>query len=401
MTGDCSTSKFHSVPERGEAVADLRAALAAANADLLNIQNAIGFPLLVIDRQMCLARYNAQAMQVFGLEPADVGRPVGILASYRPLLAMLQEPLQRTMAEGKPVEDDLLNDGMIVRLRVVPGLDHLGQTAGAVITCVDETQIHQARLAADQSNHIQAAFLARMSHELRTPLNAILGFTEILRDQPHGPVAPEKQLDYLSVVRESGQHLLALIDDLLDVSRIDGGHLRLRETPVHLCAVLHRVLEALDKDVRAGQLDLGLVECPPSILPLRADEIAVRRVLINVVGNAIKYTPPGGQIRVRLIQEPQWISIVVSDTGVGVHGDDLVRIFEPFHRGRSGRAHTQEGAGLGLSIAKFLMSLHDGEVDFQSTLGIGSVVTIRFPADRQEWSETVSDGGVCSHQWHP
>jgi len=226
----------------------------------------------------------------------------------------------------------------------------------------------------------KSQFLAHMSHELRTPLNAIIGFSEITKQQMFGPIS-ERYLDYADHINASGSHLLALINDVLDLSRVESGKYELQEKSVDVRAVVDASLAMVG--FRAGEAGLGLsTEIAPSLPRLRADERAVKQVLLNLLSNAVKYTPTRGAIVVRAAAGPAGLEITVSDTGCGIPAAMMARLFEPFQRADSMVTRKVEGSGLGLAISRHYMELHGGTLVLRNEAGGGTVAIAIFPAAR-------------------
>ncbi|MBI5163443.1 MAG: PAS domain-containing protein [Magnetospirillum sp.] len=375
--------------------------LAEANADLINIQDNIGFPLVVVDHELRLTRYSPQAVRLFGMLHSDIGQPITALPNHLQI-ASLRERLRNVIFSAEPCEDEIHYHERILHMRIVPCRDQIGRVNGAALTFVDETEVRRARReledmvailraseealrtakeAAEHASRAKSAFLARMSHELRTPMNAVLGFTELLVDEPHGSLPRPKQVEYLHAVQESGIHLLSLIEDLLDISRIEAGGVKLHEIPVDLGTTIGFAMEVLGQRAAAGGVALA-VALPDRLPRIRGDETAIRRVLINIVGNAVKFTPPGGRIDVQGRWSDDGLQLVIADTGIGIAAEDLARIMEPFEQARTNPAIRQEGVGLGLPIANSLMTLHGGSIRLSSNPTQGTMVTLSFPADR-------------------
>jgi len=232
----------------------------------------------------------------------------------------------------------------------------------------------------EEVSRSKSQFLAHMSHELRTPLNAIIGFSEITKQQMFGPIS-ERYLDYARDINASGSHLLSLINDVLDLSRVESGKYELQEKAVDVRAVVDASLAMVR--FRAGEAGLGLAtEIAPSLPRLKADERAVKQVLLNLLSNAVKYTPARGAIVVRAAAGPAGLEIAVSDTGCGIPAAMMARLFEPFHRADSMVTRAVEGSGLGLAISRHYMELHGGTLDLRNELGGGTVATAVFPAAR-------------------
>ncbi|BCW88642.1 Sensor histidine kinase RcsC [Alphaproteobacteria bacterium SO-S41] len=231
------------------------------------------------------------------------------------------------------------------------------------------------------ANQSKADFLARMSHELRTPLNAVIGFSDVMRQESLGPIGTPAYLDYLGHIHSSGSHLLGLINDILDLSKMEAGRFELREGLVDLWEVVHDATSMVK--LRAAEGEVTLVNEVPQGIELTADETAVRQIAINVVTNAIKFTPPGGQVRWSVGHDLDGALLLkITDTGVGIAASDMERVFEAFGQARNGYSAKERGTGLGLPIVRTLMRLHGGEALLDSVPGEGTTVTLRFPSGR-------------------
>jgi two-component system cell cycle sensor histidine kinase PleC len=235
---------------------------------------------------------------------------------------------------------------------------------------------------AEEANKAKSAFLATMSHELRTPLNAILGFSEILKGELFGPMNVPAYKTYAGDIHQSGGYLLSLINDILDLSRIEAGRKELRDEPLliaELIADAHYLLR-----IKAREKNIVIAEEPSGSLPkLLADRRAVNQVLINLLTNAIKFTPPGGKVSVTAQRNAQGdLDISVADTGPGIPPEEIDAAMKAFSRGSLASKAAVEGAGLGLPICKGIMELHGGAISIRSMPGEGTVVTASFPSRR-------------------
>jgi signal transduction histidine kinase/DNA-binding response OmpR family regulator len=218
----------------------------------------------------------------------------------------------------------------------------------------------------------KSEFLASMSHELRTPLNAIIGFSEVLLQQMFGPVN-ERQADYLSDILTSGRHLLSLINDILDLSKIEAGRMELDLSEFPMPAVLESGLTMVRERAAGHGITLGL-EVGPEVGTVRADERKIKQVVFNLLSNAVKFTPDGGRIDVACHCRDDWLEVSVRDTGIGIAPADQDRIFEEFQQ-----AGQREGSGLGLALARTFVALHGGNLWVESEPGIGSTFTFTLP----------------------
>ncbi len=241
-------------------------------------------------------------------------------------------------------------------------------------------RLQKATCQAEEASRHKSQFLTNMSHELRTPLNAILGFSELLQDPAFGPLI-EKQGRYVGHIHSSGKHLLALINDLLDLSKVEAGRLELQPEPFTLADALTATLEPfrVQVDAKGVALSLHLGETPGTLV---ADPLRFKQILYNLLSNAVKFTPAGGSITVtaRPSDTPEWVEIAVQDTGIGIKAEDLSRLFHEFTQLDSSIAIPHQGTGLGLALTKRLVDLHGGSVIATSPgEGQGSTFTVTLP----------------------
>ena len=231
------------------------------------------------------------------------------------------------------------------------------------------------------ANRAKAEFLARMSHELRTPLNAVIGFSDVMRQQMMGPIGTPVYLEYLRDIGSSGAHLLKLINEILDLSKIEAGRLELSITDIHVHSQIDDAIAMVR--LRAEEGGVRLVNDVPSGIVLSGDETALQQIVINLTANAIKFTPHGGSVRwTGACDASGVLTLCVEDTGSGICPDDLELVFEAFGQGRHDIAAKERGTGLGLPIVRGLMKAHGGDVSIESTLGQGTRVTLTFPASQ-------------------
>ena len=239
-------------------------------------------------------------------------------------------------------------------------------------------QLRAARDVARDANRAKGEFLAVMSHELRTPLNAIAGYAELLSLGLPGPLN-QKQSDALVRIRTNQQHLLALIDDVLSFAKIEAGSTPIKPEPVPVCEALDSLEALLRPDLARHELTYIWNRCDASLVA-RADPIKLRQILLNVLGNAIKFTPPGGRIEMWARQSGDRISICVSDTGIGIPADKIDRVFDPFFQAQSGTTREFPGVGLGLSISLDFARAMGGDIHVESAPNEGCTVTIDLPS---------------------
>jgi signal transduction histidine kinase len=239
----------------------------------------------------------------------------------------------------------------------------------------------------EKSRQLQVAsqhkseFLANMSHELRTPLNAIIGFSEVLSDRMFGELN-EKQEEYLKDIYASGNHLLSLINDILDLSKIEAGRMELELTEFDLPTAIENALMLVRE--RAGRRSIALHTNIDSRLgQVQADERKVRQVVLNLLSNAIKFTPEGGRIEVAAVPKDGFVEVSVTDTGVGIAPEDQEKVFEEFRQVGTA-AKKVEGTGLGLTLCRKFVELHGGWIWVKSEVGVGSTFTFTIPVRRGE-----------------
>lgn len=232
---------------------------------------------------------------------------------------------------------------------------------------------HQLEIA----NQHKSAFLANMSHELRTPLHAVIGFSQMLAARYFGSLT-EKQAEYVQDIIASGKHLLSLINDILDLSKIEAGRMELELGEFDLPATLANALTLVSERARRGEVALRL-EVDPALRTLQADERKLKQVLLNLLSNAVKFTPRGGEVRLKAHGADGCTRIAVSDTGVGIAKEDQALIFEAFRQVGTSSTHKREGTGLGLALARRFVELHGGSISVESAPGAGSTFTIQLP----------------------
>ena len=237
------------------------------------------------------------------------------------------------------------------------------------------------KLRAEAANQAKSEFLANMSHELRTPLNAINGFSEIMVTEMFGPLGDARYKTYSQDILGSGQHLLALINDVLDMSKIEAGKMNLRFEPLRLEELAEDALRLIRN--RAETAGLGVRIDVPPLPDVDGDYRALKQVLLNLLSNAVKFTPRGGRIVVkaegRRDAMGDRVRVSVSDTGIGIAREDLIRLARPFEQIESQQAKTQQGTGLGLALSKSLVEMHGGVLELDSQPGVGTVASFLLP----------------------
>lgn len=320
------------------------------------------------------------------------GRPV-VLSSREQMLA--EYPALREWHENEGVEavgifplaiDAEITGVLLVRYNGPHEMDAADRSFMLVVSRIAAEAFERARLfaaereareAAEGANRAKAAFLASMSHELRTPLQAALGFAQLVRSGVYGDVN-EKQAEVLGRVERSQTHLARLIDDILDFARLEAGRVRIDSTPVKIADVIADLGPLVEPQAARKKIELSIA-APVDGLAVLGDRQRLQQVLVNVVGNAIKFTPEHGSIRVGALADGQTAVISVQDTGIGIPADRLSAIFEPFVQVEDSLTRAASGAGLGLSISRDLARAMGGDLRVESELGRGSTFSIVLP----------------------
>jgi signal transduction histidine kinase len=268
-----------------------------------------------------------------------------------------------------------------IRRRAMPDGAVLSVYSDVTELKASERQIVQARSQAELANHSKSEFLANMSHELRTPLNAVIGFSEIISNQLFGPMANEKYLEYMNDILSSSRHLLSIINDVLDMSKIEAGKLELSKEKVTLQHVVADVLRMMRERALDRQIEL-VPRLAADDLVVWADERAIKQILLNLLSNAIKFSREGGKIRIRLTAEPAGQAVVeVEDQGIGMTEDEQERALQPFGQAKPATTRSYGGTGLGLPITKGLVEAHGGTLTIVSRAGEGTIVRIALPIE--------------------
>lgn len=241
---------------------------------------------------------------------------------------------------------------------------------------VDELELRQSVLELEKVNQRRSSVLANTSHELRTPLAAILGFSELLERGALGPLN-EKQLQYARYIYDSGEHLLALTNDILDLSKIEAGRLKLKLETIYLADLVHSTLPLIQGKAQSKGVTLETI-APDEVRVCQVDPMRIKQVLVNLLSNAIKFTPSGGLVQVTVEDRSHEICVKVRDTGMGIADKDQEQLFEPFSQVGKGKNQV-EGTGLGLALSKQLVELHGGQIFMESKLGEGSTFGFTLP----------------------
>ncbi|HUN45321.1 MAG TPA: PAS-domain containing protein [Stellaceae bacterium] len=350
--------------------------------------------LLVLDRDLRIKAWNGRFLQLLGVPPesvqfgasvADVTRLIAERGEYGP--GDIDEIITRRnhglIQLDPPVRERRRPDGTMLEQRRVRMPD-----GGLLVTYTDVTErkrvegdLRRARDEAELASRSKTEFLANMSHELRTPLNAVIGFSDVLIGEIFGPLGDARYRDYAHDIRDSGNHLLNLINDVLDVAKIEFGRIELSEEEVPLGEVIGSCVRLMRE--RADAAGVGLTAEVPADLPtLRADVRRMKQVLLNLLSNAVKFTPSGGEVTVAASVDEGGLVLSVKDTGIGMAAEDLAIALQPFGQIDSRLARKYQGTGLGLPLTKAMVELHGGRLELISASGQGTTARVHLPADR-------------------
>lgn len=370
-----------------------RSAGAPADEFLLQIVNSVQSPVFVKDGQLRFAFLNEAFCKLLG-RPQDA--LIG-LTDYDVVppeqAAIFQEVDRKVLATGSPHEsEEMLTsaDGvefwLFTRKSAVTVRNGARYVVGVISDITERKRMERdlvaAKLQAEDANRAKSMFLANMSHELKTPLNAVIGFAEIIKNELLGAINEPRYRDYAADIHASGQHLLQLINDILDMTKVEAGTYQLREDVCDVAKLIGDAVALVRNQAIRKELAIR-IDMPQDIPFLFADERCLRQVLVNVLSNAIKFTPKDGDVAVSARLEPDGaIALVVADTGIGMAEDDIPRALRPFRQLEASHGRKYEGVGLGLSLIKAMLDLHDGSLHVDSELGAGTTVTARFPPRR-------------------
>ena len=352
---------------------------------------------VAIDAHGAIVEWNAEATRIFGWSRLEVlGRSFASVILAEGDRATLRAQIRACLDSGSVDALDkrhklpaMRKDGseIMVEMTLTAARLHDEVTFHVFLHDISaqkaaEHELVLAKEMAESSNRAKSQFLAHMSHELRTPLNAIIGFSEIIRDRVLGPIDDSIYRNYAGDIHSSGQHLLEVINDILDLSKAEGGYLEIDAQPFHVPDMLARCADTMRELARKANIELRLMDID-GLPPLVGEERRIRQIVINLLSNALKFTPAGGSVTLRTAFSAEGdLQIIVEDTGIGMTPRQVEVALTPFGQIENHLSRRYEGAGLGLPLARRFAELHDGKLVVDSAPNVGTRVTIAFPRAR-------------------
>jgi protein-histidine pros-kinase len=359
-----------------ESYAVLRATLEAASAGTV-----------VVDAAGTVIAFNQRFVEMLGLSPEVVARRdyASVLAEMSTRIVGGDAVLAERVGPGATRRDVLrLHDGRTFDRYSAPVRLPDGTPLGRVTFFLDITAERAAHVhletaweAAEAASKAKSMFLANMSHELRTPLNAVIGLADLLLIETGDPTTT-RQREYLDAIMQSGRHLLALVNDVLDLAKLEAGKHDLELETVAVRDALEEAITGLVPLAHQRGVSLA-IQVPRGVRDVHADRLRLRQILWNLISNALKFTDRGGQVTISAADDGDHILVAVRDTGIGIAGADLPRLFQTFEQLAPGARDRPAGTGLGLALTKRLVQIHGGTIDVESELGAGTTFTIRMP----------------------
>lgn len=307
-----------------------------------------------------------------GLYPEALDDPEGWIARRMEMHKTPRERVVQRTSDGRHIQIEERRFGQGYTVGTYTDVTELKLT---------EEALGRALQQAEADNRAKSIFLANMSHELRTPLNAIIGFTEFLLGESGARLSEARRRDLLQDVLFSGRHLATIISDILDLSRAETGQYRIARAPVHIADSLRQIVRLFAEKARTREVAIDTSIAPGTPAAFNIDARALHQMLINLIANSLRHTPPGGRIDVTASKGPDGLRIAVADTGGGIAPDELEAVLKPFTRGRNTQGMVDGGVGIGLALTRELMDSHGGRLSLTSELGKGTTVTLHFDGD--------------------
>ncbi len=374
-------------PRRNEA------SLQRRNALLQSILENIGEGLSVFDRRGRLSARNSRFCELLDLPPdLPIGAPLRDILMLQAVRgdfgeaetgAEVVERLEQFYLDVPTIKERVTASGRIlqIRRRAMPGGAIVSVYSDITEIKVSERKLIQARSQAETANRSKSDFLANMSHELRTPLNAIIGFSEIISQELFGPIGNQKYLEYMIDIHKSSLHLLSIINDVLDMSKIEAGKLELSREGLSIQNVVADVIRMMHEQAASRRIEL-IPQLSEDDLKVWADERAMKQVFLNLLSNAIKFSREGGRVCVRVIADlPSRAIVEFEDYGIGMNDEEQQRALQPFGQAHSATTRNYGGTGLGLPITRGLVEAHGGKLAINSRAGCGTIVKVILPTE--------------------
>jgi signal transduction histidine kinase len=355
----------------------------------------IGEGLSVFDNRGRLVAWNSRFCELLELPPdLTVGAPLrdilmlqavrGDFGRDDPSVEVAKR-LEWFYRDVPTTKERITPQGRIVQIsrRAMPDGSIVSVYSDITDLKASERKLIQARSQAEMANHAKSEFLANMSHELRTPLNAIIGFSEIIAHELFGPLGNEKYLDYMKDIHQSSLHLLSIINDVLDMSKIEAGKLELSKEPLNLRHLIGEVIRMMRERADSRGVEL-VTKLSDDEVEIWADERAMKQVFLNLLSNAIKFSQDGGEVCIRVVSDEPGLAVVeFEDHGIGMNEEELERALQPFGQAKPSTTRNYGGTGLGLPITKGLIEAHGGKLAIESRAGQGTTARISMPTERK------------------